>query len=189
MINRTDLAAELEVRAQKVERYFNQHFSHHKAAELMAGDREVAFASTGFAQLIESVRYSSLQNGKRFRPALAMLTAEGLGYSAERVLPYAVAVECVHTYSLIHDDLPSMDNDDYRRGRPSNHKVFGEATALLAGDALLTEAFDIIATNYDQEPVVALRAIRELARAAGMWGMVGGQAMDLAAKESELTRP
>lgn len=191
MINseNSDLTAALEVRAQKVERFFNQHFSSHKATENLSADREVAMVSTGFTQLIEAVRYSSLQNGKRFRPTLAMLTAEALGYSAERVIPYAVAVECIHTYSLIHDDLPCMDNDDFRRGKPSNHKVFGEATALLAGDALLTEAFDIIATHYDQEPVVALRAVRELARASGMWGMVGGQAMDLAAKESELTRP
>ena len=141
-MTKSDLATELEVRAQKVERYFNQHFSSVKATELMGADHSQAYLSAGFSQLLESVRYSSLQNGKRFRPTLAMLTAEALGFSAERVLPYAVAVECVHTYSLIHDDLPCMDNDDYRRGKPSNHKAFGEATALLAGDGLLTEAFD-----------------------------------------------
>lgn len=188
-MNKPDLASELETRAQKVEYYFNQHFSGHLARQLLGSNTDQALLSDGFTKLLEAVRYSSLQNGKRFRPALAMLTAEALGCSAERVLPYAVAVECIHTYSLIHDDLPSMDDDDFRRGRPSNHKVFGEATALLAGDALLTEAFDIIASNYEQEPAVALKATRELARSAGLWGMVGGQAMDLAAKKTELTRP
>jgi geranylgeranyl diphosphate synthase, type II len=142
----------------------------------------------GWDRLMHSVRYSVLQEGgKRFRPVLAMLTAEALGQSAEKVLPFAAAVECVHTYSLIHDDLPAMDDDDFRRGQPTNHKKFDEATAILAGDALLTEAFQIVADAYAQEPVLAVKAIQELAKASGLRGMVGGQAVDMASKKESIT--
>lgn len=141
----------------------------------------------GWDRLVQSVRYSLLQEGgKRFRPVLAMLTAEALGQPVARVLPFAAAVECVHTYSLIHDDLPAMDNDDFRRGQPTNHKKYDEATAILAGDALLTEAFQIVADAYEKEPALAVRAIRELAHASGLNGMVGGQAIDMASKRESI---
>ncbi len=139
-------------------------------------------------RLQESLRYSLLQEGsKRFRPVLAMLTAEALGHASERVLPLAAAVECIHTYSLIHDDLPAMDDDDMRRGKPTNHKVYGEATAILAGDALLTEAFQIIADQCSWEPAIAIRLVSEVARAAGLHGMVGGQAIDMGSKKESIT--
>lgn len=141
----------------------------------------------GWQRLISAIRYSLLQEGaKRFRPTLAMLVADALGAERERVMPFAAAVECVHTYSLIHDDLPAMDNDDFRRGLPTNHKKFGEATAILAGDALLTDAFAIIGEAYSGMPDLALRAIVELSKAAGSQGMVGGQAIDMAAKKTAL---
>lgn len=142
----------------------------------------------GHERLMQSVRYSVLQEGgKRFRPVLAMLSAEALGVSLDRALPFAAAVECVHTYSLIHDDLPAMDNDDMRRGLPTNHRKFDEATAILAGDALLTEAFQLVADHYAGQPVVAIRLVSALARAAGMRGMVGGQAIDMASKKDSIS--
>ncbi len=141
----------------------------------------------GWQRLMASIRYSLLQDGaKRFRPTLAMLAADALGADRERVLPFAAAVECVHTYSLIHDDLPAMDNDDFRRGLPTNHKKFDDATAILAGDALITDAFAILGEAYAEIPHVAVRAIVELSRAAGSQGMVGGQAIDMAAKKATL---
>lgn len=142
----------------------------------------------GWQRLNTAMRYSLLQDGaKRFRPSLALMVAEALGEAQETVLPYAGAVECVHTYSLIHDDLPSMDNDDFRRGQPTCHKKFDEATAILAGDALLTDAFAWIGEAYGDRPELALRAIVELSRAAGSHGMVGGQAMDLRAQRAGAT--
>jgi geranylgeranyl diphosphate synthase, type II len=142
----------------------------------------------GHSVMLESMRYSLLQEGsKRFRPVLAMLTAEALGQHAARVLPLGAAIECIHTYSLIHDDLPAMDNDDFRRGQPTNHKKFNEATAILAGDALLTEAFQIIADNYASEPQLALSVVAEVAKASGLHGMVGGQAIDMASKKESIT--
>lgn len=141
----------------------------------------------GHRRLLESMRYSVLQEGgKRFRPVLAMLSAEALGWPAARVLPFAAAVEFIHTYSLIHDDLPAMDNDDLRRGQPTNHKKFDEATAILAGDALLTDAFDLIAHNFASEPEVAIKLVLETSRAAGFKGMVGGQAIDMASKKDAI---
>ena len=137
----------------------------------------------GWTRLNESMRYSLLQEGaKRFRPYVACLAAEALGEPRKRVMPFACAVECIHTYSLVHDDLPAMDNDDFRRGQPTNHKKFDEATAILAGDALLTDAFALLAEAYGETPDLALRAVFELSRAAGSHGMVGGQAIDMAAK-------
>ena len=140
------------------------------------------------ARLLGANRYSLLQEGsKRFRPVLAMMTAEALGYPAARVLPFGAAVECVHTYSLVHDDLPAMDNDDFRRGQPTNHKKYDEATAILAGDSLLTEAFQILAHNYSGEPDLAIRLVSEVAKASGLYGMVGGQAIDMASKKETIT--
>lgn len=131
----------------------------------------------------ECMGYSLHSEGKRFRPLLAILTAQALGQAPEIVLPLAAAAELIHTYSLIHDDLPVMDNDDLRRGRPTNHKVFGEVNALLAGDALLTLSFGILA---EADSVGVAEAVRLLAKAAGPAGMVGGQVLDIEAKN--LTR-
>ncbi len=131
----------------------------------------------------ESLTYSLFSDGKRFRPLLAVLTARALDKAPEQVLPLASAVELIHTYSLIHDDLPCMDNDDLRRGRPTNHKVFGEAGALLAGDALLTMAFGILAQSPSPR---AATAVALLSEAAGPRGMVGGQALDIEARKPTL---
>lgn len=139
-------------------------------------------SQTGISNLQKSIAYSLKNGGKRFRPVLALLVAEEFGVAPNRILPFAAAVEMIHTYSLIHDDLPCMDNDDFRRGQPTNHKIFSEATALLAGDSLLTEAFLTLATCYAESPVVAVRLIRLLSEAAGWRGMVGGQVVDMAAK-------
>jgi geranylgeranyl diphosphate synthase type II len=129
-------------------------------------------------RLLEAMRYSLLAPGKRLRPILAILACEACGGSDRDALPAGCAVEMVHTYSLIHDDLPAMDDDDLRRGRPTCHKQFGEALAILAGDALLTQAFEVLAVSYP--PAVAASCCRELARGAGAGGMVGGQVDDLA---------
>ena len=123
--------------------------------------------------LVEAVRYSLFAKGKRLRPALALGAAELASGDDAVALPAACALEMIHTYSLIHDDLPAMDDDDMRRGLPTSHKVYGEAMAILAGDALLTMAFDILAETRSPE------VIREVARAAGVAGMVGGQVLDL----------
>jgi geranylgeranyl diphosphate synthase type II len=126
------------------------------------------------------MRYSLEAGGKRVRPVLCLLAAESVGGRAEEALPCAVAVEFIHTYSLIHDDLPAMDDDDLRRGRPTSHKVFGEGIAILAGDGLLTEAFRILAREGELEAARRVDAVACLAEAAGWLGMAGGQALDLA---------
>jgi geranylgeranyl diphosphate synthase, type II len=135
------------------------------------------------SRLEEAMRYSILAGGKRLRPILCIAASEAVGGTIGRVLPIACAIEMIHTYSLIHDDLPSMDDDLMRRGIPTNHSVFGEATAILAGDALLTDAFSLIA-NYGISsgiaPFVIVEIIRDISTAAGSQGMVGGQAFDLA---------
>lgn len=132
-------------------------------------------------ELFDAMRYSLLAGGKRLRPMLTLALCEICGGSAEEALPFAAAVEMVHTYSLIHDDLPCMDNDDYRRGKPTNHKVYGEAVAVLAGDALLTAAFSqLAAASLPAERVV--RAVDALSRCAGELGMVGGQVLDINAE-------
>ena len=131
--------------------------------------------------LIEAMRYSLLAGGKRVRPVLALATARALGRDERDVLAFALAVELIHTYSLIHDDLPAMDDDDLRRGRPTCHKQFDEATAILVGDALLTRAFEVLATGI-QPGDRAARCCAILAKAAGAEALVGGQADDLAAE-------
>lgn len=135
-----------------------------------------AVPGSGEARVQEAMRYSLLGGGKRIRAALVLEFARLGGAEPEKAMPLACAVEMVHAYSLIHDDLPCMDNDDFRRGKPSCHKQFGEACALLAGDALLTLAFETAASTG------SARAVAELARAAGCQGMVGGQMLDLAAE-------
>jgi geranylgeranyl diphosphate synthase, type II len=129
-------------------------------------------------QLREAMEYSLLAGGKRLRPVLTLLACDACGGTPTQALPAACALEMVHTYSLVHDDLPAMDDDDLRRGRPTNHKVFGEALAILAGDALLTLAFQTIAGQI-QPPTVAAACCADLAVAAGAEGMVGGQVADL----------
>ena len=131
------------------------------------------------ARLAESMRYSLMAGGKRLRPILLMAAADAVGAKGTDYLTAACALEMIHTYSLIHDDLPAMDNDDYRRGKLTNHKVYGDGMAVLAGDALLTLAFEVIARQKHTDPATLLRVVQEISTAAGMNGMVGGQAIDL----------
>jgi geranylgeranyl diphosphate synthase type II len=134
----------------------------------------------GFAaDVVRAMTYSLFAGGKRLRPILCIGGAEAVGKEARAVLPFACSLELIHTYSLIHDDLPAMDNDDLRRGKPTNHKVFGEAVALLAGDGLLTEAFRLMAETDEVDPRALLKVIRLVGAAAGYQGMVGGQAVDI----------
>ncbi|MGE0764697.1 MAG: polyprenyl synthetase family protein [Bdellovibrionales bacterium] len=163
------VGAELEEFELYAKKYFN---------------RKPGCAYAGVLRLHESICYSALSGGKRFRPTLALLTAQALNQGHPRVLPFALAVEMIHTYSLIHDDLPLMDDDDLRRGKPTNHKIFGEAMALLAGDALLTEAFTHLAGAYKAEPTLAVELLQILGQAAGQRGMVGGQAIDISPKDN-----
>ena len=139
------------------------------------------------AVLFDSMRYSLLAGGKRLRPVFVFDFCRMAGGCWPDATPFAAAVEMIHTYSLIHDDLPSMDNDDYRRGRPTNHKVYGEAMAILAGDAMLTAAFGHIANADSISDSAKLRAISYLSRCAGETGMVGGQVLDIMAEQRECT--
>src|SRR5881394_1850233 len=142
-------------------------------------DRYLPKASTKPATLHKAMRYSLFAGGKRLRPILCLAAAEACGGKINNALPLACALECIHTYSLIHDDLPSMDNDDFRRGHPTCHKIFGDGIAVLAGDALLTIAFEI-AVEADAWPRYDLRAIfREIAIAAGSRKLIAGQVADL----------
>jgi farnesyl diphosphate synthase len=168
-----DFAARLTAAAAETERLLERLLS----ASLAQG--EIARPN----RLMEAMRYSSLGGGKRLRPFLTVETAALFGVKREHALMAGAAIECVHCYSLVHDDLPAMDDDALRRGRPTVHKAFDEATAILAGDGLLTFAFDILArpeTHPDASVRIAL--VMELARAAGLGGMVGGQMLDLAAE-------
>jgi geranylgeranyl diphosphate synthase, type II len=135
--------------------------------------------------LEEAMRYSLLVGGKRIRPVLVLATADAIGMSHAELLPTAGAIELIHTYSLIHDDLPAMDDDDLRRGRLTCHKAFGEDVAILAGDGLYAEAFRLLLTEQRGEPEAVLAASRELAAATGVQGMVGGQYLDVAATAPE----
>lgn len=129
--------------------------------------------------LAESMDYSLMAGGKRLRPVLCLVWAEMAGVESAKVVSFASAIECIHTYSLIHDDLPAMDDDDLRRGKPSNHKAYGEATAILAGDALLTEAFSLMLNVPEVPAERVLQAAAVVAYGAGANGMVGGQQMDM----------
>jgi farnesyl diphosphate synthase len=135
------------------------------------------------ARLIEAMRYSSLAGGKRFRPFLVVESASLFNVPRQNGLLAGAALECVHCYSLVHDDLPAMDNDELRRGQPTAHRKFDEATAILAGDGLLTFAFDILSRRETHaDPAVRIELVNALARAAGIGGMAGGQMLDLAAE-------
>ena len=152
-----------------------------------AMDSALISESDHFNLIVEAMRYSAL-GGKRLRGILTIEFAKMFGCSVEEAMPYAVAVECIQAYSLIHDDLPCMDDDDMRRGQPSCHIAFGEANALLAGDALLTHAFSAISESKSAEkyPERAIKAIKCLSNFAGFRGMVGGQVLDLEAAEKEV---
>ncbi|MBI5286103.1 MAG: polyprenyl synthetase family protein [Deltaproteobacteria bacterium] len=142
--------------------------------------------------LHRAMRYSVFAGGKRIRPILVVASAEAVGGDASKVIHVACGMEFIHTYSLIHDDLPAIDNDDFRRGKPTSHKVFGEATAILAGDALLTLAFEIMArtpVGDGRETSTLLKVIQEVARAAGSTGMAGGQEVDIETQIDDVTFP
>jgi len=167
-----------EVVDSALERYF---------PSLPAPHRE----SDGPPSLYNAIRHSLFAGGKRIRPILSMAAFEATGGKGNGILPFACALEMIHTYSLIHDDLPAIDNDDYRRGKPTCHKVFGEAVGILAGDALLTEAFRLMAGCHYQacpsvDQGVVLDLIREVAQAAGVLGMVGGQVVDVESEGREV---
>lgn len=140
--------------------------------------------SVGLDVMIDAMAYSLSNGGKRIRPVLVLEFCRACGGDYKSAIPFAVGLEMIHTYSLIHDDLPCMDNDDMRRGKPSSHKVYGEANALLAGDGLLTLAFETV-LSADVDSVKKAKAALELARAAGVSGMIGGQVMDLANEEKK----
>ena len=161
-----DLHSYLKERAQLIERALKQSVDEPTGAA---------------ARLHEAMRYSLLAGGKRLRPVLVLASCEAVGGKVDAAMGLACAVEMIHTYSLIHDDLPCMDDDDLRRGRPTNHKVYGEAIATLAGDALLTDAFKVLALSAGRSasPSLVLETVAELATAAGSSGMVAGQVIDL----------
>jgi geranylgeranyl diphosphate synthase type II len=155
-------------------------------------DRFLPTSETLPSSLHEAMRYSVFAGGKRIRPVLMMAACEAVGGNPEQVLPAACAVEMIHSYSLIHDDLPTMDDDDFRRGKPTNHKVFGEAKAILAGDALLTEAFILLSNTVAWDGISAenrSEVIHLLAKNAGSRGMVGGQVVDMESEGQEIDLP
>jgi len=154
-----------------------------------AMDQFLPKAKTKPAVLHESMRYSIFAGGKRIRPAICLAAAEACGGKIEPALPLACAVECIHTYSLIHDDLPAMDNDDYRRGKLTNHKVFGEGMAILAGDALLTQAFEVAALSKGWPRYSHKDLILEIAKASGSLQLIAGQAADLQGEGKNLSVP
>ncbi len=148
---------------------------------------------TDFPQsLHKAMRYTLFPGGKRIRPILAMAAYEVVGGRGNGILPYACGLELIHTYSLIHDDLPALDNDDYRRGKPTSHRVFGEALAILAGDALLTEAFRLMnkeGLRGEMDSRVAMEAIDEISRSAGFAGMIAGQVVDIESEGKKVELP
>ena len=154
--------------------------------DTLLGSRPLAGEVTRPGRLIEAMRYSTLGGGKRLRPFLVVETARLFGVEGEGPLRAGAALEMIHCYSLVHDDLPAMDDDDLRRGRPTAHKAFDEATAILSGDALLTYAFDVLADEATHpDPAVRAALVLGLARASGLGGMAGGQALDLEAERAE----
>ena len=165
----------------------NERFSQYREyVESYMADWYARFQGEPQKELFDAMQYSLLAGGKRLRPIFAFEFCRICGGDWKKAAPFAAAVEMIHTYSLIHDDLPCMDNDDFRRGRPTNHKVYGEAMAFLAGDALLTDAFTV-ASNAELEPKAVLEAIQILSECAGSLGMVGGQVLDIKAEERECT--
>jgi len=167
---------------------FPEQLSHYTAQVEDALDALLPPATARPTRLHEAMRYAVLGGGKRLRPILTLAAAELFRPDAQTAAPPAgVSIECLHCYSLVHDDLPCMDNDDLRRGRPTAHRAFDEATALLAGDALLTHAFALLAEHYGENPMLAHALTRELARAAGSRRLIGGQMEDLLAEKKQGT--
>ncbi|QJA09183.1 polyprenyl synthetase family protein [Romboutsia sp. CE17] len=140
--------------------------------------------------IMEAMNYSLKAGGKRLRPILTLEACKIVGGNEEDAIPFAVAIEMIHTYSLIHDDLPALDNDDLRRGKPTNHKVFGEAMAVLAGDALLNYAFEVMLSNSinKENPQKYLKAINEIAKSVGIYGMIGGQVVDVESEDKSISK-
>jgi geranylgeranyl diphosphate synthase type II len=169
-----DLAAFLDVRTTAINRALGNFLP-----------RETVTPAT----IHKAMRYSLFAGGKRLRPVLCLAAAEACGGSVPDAMPLACAVECIHTYSLIHDDLPAMDDDDYRRGKPTNHKVFGEGIAILAGDALLTQAFEIAAQCKGWPRYSHQHIVREIASAAGSRRLIAGQVADLEGEGKKITPP
>lgn len=165
---------------------FTEQFSRDKE-QIEAALENVFRGRPPHADIYDAMNYSLLAGGKRIRPILTLAACRLCGGETETALPFACAVEMIHTYSLIHDDLPCMDDDELRRGRPTNHTVYGEATAVLAGDGLLTAAFEVALTGSTIDPRRAIKALANLAYAAGAAGMVGGQALDMAGEGRALT--
>ena len=166
----------------------NLYLSRQRERIEAALDRLLPDADAFPQTLHQSIRYSALAPGKRLRPTLTLAAAEALGADSDAVMPTACALECIHVFSLIHDDLPCMDNDDYRRGRLTNHKVYGDAIALLAGDALLALAFQWIAENAETVPADrVLPTLKLIAEASGAGGMVGGQVADMESQGVEFS--
>ena len=151
--------------------------------------RELHNTPTIDEKIFNAMNYSLFAGGKRVRPIMLIAAADSISNDGEKFLPVACALEMIHTYSLIHDDLPAMDNDDYRRGKLTNHKVFGESTAILAGDALLTHAFDVITRQENVEPKILIAVIREISVAAGIGGMIGGQSIDIQSEGKLIDMP
>jgi geranylgeranyl diphosphate synthase, type II len=173
------------VTAFDLDRYLNDR----RAAVDRALDQLLPSESLPPATVHTAMRYSVFAGGKRLRPILVIAGAEAVGGSMQAVMPTACALECIHTYSLIHDDLPAMDDDDVRRGRPTSHKVYGEAIAILAGDGLLTLAFRLIAASRPsvQDGHILVTVLEEIADAAGTLGMVGGQVVDIESQGKPVT--
>lgn len=165
----TDIKDYLSKRREVIDSYLRTYFSKHIKPEL----------------LHSSMTYSLFAGGKRLRPILALASYESFDRDFNKILPQASSLELIHTYSLIHDDLPAMDNDDMRRGKPTNHMVFGEAIAILAGDGLLTEAFHMMSQTEDIPSHLLIRVINDVARYAGIYGMVAGQCQDIISENSE----
>jgi farnesyl diphosphate synthase len=170
----TEQQAEISAWQQRFESILDQYLPH---------------ANMNPGTLHQAMRYSALAGGKRFRPALVYASGKALGLKMDRLDALACAIELIHTYSLIHDDLPAMDDDDLRRGQPTCHRAFGEATAILAGDALQALAFEILASANPAQAPTNLILVRELANACGSTGMAGGQALDLSAVGNSISLP
>ena len=165
----------------------NRSREYREFVESYLEDIYAKFAEEPQKPLFEAMEYSLLAGGKRLRPIFALDFCRMCGGDWKNAAPFAAAIEMIHTYSLIHDDLPCMDNDDFRRGRPTNHKVYGEGMAVLAGDALLTDAFMLASTAKLPNPGDMATAIALMAEGAGSLGMVGGQVLDIMSEERELT--
>lgn len=171
-------------------RFDLKNFLEHKTASVnRALDKFLPRATTKPATIHKAMRYSLFAGGKRMRPAVLLAAAEACVGSEKDAMPLACAVECIHTYSLIHDDLPAMDNDDFRRGKPTNHKVFGEGIAVLAGDALLTQAFEIAAQCKGWPRYSHRDIILEIAKASGSLQLIAGQVADLEGEGKRISAP